>query len=386
MKRNLCNRVIIWAVYALLPFVMMSCNEVEVVKPNEFVLKGTIEGLNSPYMLYYYKQDNIWKADTIKVEDASFYYKKEIDEMTYMKINPKMESVVVSVEGGGYIPAMSSYINFFAIPGHVTEVNGHIKDFVAAYPYGNSENEDLAMLHKVLVPLSNEAARLRAGMNSEPNEESQDKYEELMHQITDVKRHFIRGNPASVVSAYYLMDMITRRELKEEKAIELYDLIKEEQPESPFFEKLSQRIAGARAIKVNNELPEIEAVNVLENTKFSSSDLKGKYLLIDFWGTWCGPCVAEMPKIKEYYLKYEDKLEIVGVNNGDNISRILDYTSSKEYTWPQLMDKQEDFVYTSKFNVVGFPTKILVDPEGKIIYKKTGGGEEIFEMLDELLN
>jgi len=107
--------------------------------------------------------------------------------------------------------------------------------------------------------------------------------------------------------------------------------------------------------------------------------------LIDFWGVWCGPCVAEMPTVKEYADKYADKLTILGINSGDSKEKMVNFLKEKGYDWQQVQSGKDSDNLVLKFNVAGFPTKFIIDPEGKIIQRYLGSGEKAFEKLDELL-
>ena len=118
---------------------------------------------------------------------------------------------------------------------------------------------------------------------------------------------------------------------------------------------------------------------------FEFNSLRGKYVLIDFWGTWCGPCIEEMPKVKAYQEKYADKLTVLGINQGDTKDKIEKFITPNGYTWTHLMDGKGAANFVFKFNVAGFPTKFIVDPEGKVLHRFVGNGEEAFTALDALL-
>jgi thiol-disulfide isomerase/thioredoxin len=99
---------------------------------------------------------------------------------------------------------------------------------------------------------------------------------------------------------------------------------------------------------------------------------EGKYVFLDFWGTWCEPCLAEMPTLKEAYSKIDkDKAEFVGIvyrSNPDEVPQVLaDYGM----TWPQVQEKSDEIVLA--FKVEKFPTTFLVDPDGKIVAKDLKG-------------
>lgn len=126
------------------------------------------------------------------------------------------------------------------------------------------------------------------------------------------------------------------------------------------------------------------------------SSLKGKYVLLDFWGSWCGSCRASHPHLKEIYSKYKEKgLEIVGVANekSDNLEDAkkawLKAISDDGIGWIQVLnnyDKASTDLLMS-YGINGFPTKILLDKNGKVLFKIVGsGGDELDQKLKTLFN
>jgi len=121
-----------------------------------------------------------------------------------------------------------------------------------------------------------------------------------------------------------------------------------------------------------------------ENGKdLSLSDLKGKHVVIDFWGTWCPWCVKGIPEMKASYEKYSDKLEIVSVDCGDKEGDWKDAIKEHEMTWKNVFDGNNEVV--EKYEIQGFPTKIVLDPDGKILKVFVGESEDFYKYLDETL-
>jgi thiol-disulfide isomerase/thioredoxin len=118
----------------------------------------------------------------------------------------------------------------------------------------------------------------------------------------------------------------------------------------------------------------------------SLEDLKGKYVLIDFWATWCGPCLQELPHLKELYAKTDRaKFEIVGIV-GDSQPDALTGTIDKHaITWPQILSSDANSI-TKTYGISGYPTTFLIDTEGIIIAKDLRGGaleEKVLSLLKE---
>ncbi|TCC96535.1 TlpA family protein disulfide reductase [Pedobacter hiemivivus] len=125
--------------------------------------------------------------------------------------------------------------------------------------------------------------------------------------------------------------------------------------------------------------------------------LKGKYVLLDFWGSWCGPCRNSHPHLKELYAKYKDKgFEIIGISQEMgtdlNAARTLWTKAIAEdgLPWIQVLDNEhrDKFNAVVQFGVSAFPTKILLDKEGNIIAKYVGngkGGEGFSDKIESVM-
>src|SRR5690606_31047689 len=102
-----------------------------------------------------------------------------------------------------------------------------------------------------------------------------------------------------------------------------------------------------------------------------TASLKGKFYLIDFWGSWCGPCMAGMPGLKALKAKYPAHLEIVGIAK-DSENAWRKEIERSQLNWIHILNGNQEFDFVARLNVAGFPTKILVDPEGTILYRVVG--------------
>lgn len=115
-------------------------------------------------------------------------------------------------------------------------------------------------------------------------------------------------------------------------------------------------------------------------------DLRGRYVLLEFWGTWCSPCVAYAPRLAALYARYpRDRFEIVGVAL-DQAEAVREFTEARGLAWPQVVEpNRAGRPVTDLYGVSGYPTTFLIDPEGRVVYRTDGYGESLEAVLAEAL-
>jgi peroxiredoxin len=122
-------------------------------------------------------------------------------------------------------------------------------------------------------------------------------------------------------------------------------------------------------------VPEFELVT-LAGDYLTSDDVRGKVLLLDFWGTWCPPCVAAVPSLRSLSRRMEDDpFVLVSVSTDTDEAALREFVAKEKMTWPQVWDQRQEF--TRKCKVAGFPTYMLVSHDGEILYMVSGWGEAI---------
>ena len=137
---------------------------------------------------------------------------------------------------------------------------------------------------------------------------------------------------------------------------------------------------------IGQAAPNFELQN-LDGQSVSLNDLKGKPVLINFWATWCGPCVSEMPYIQEIYDEWSGKgLIVLAINIGDSSSEAEQFLQNHNLSLPVLLDTGK--VVARRYNIRGIPTTFFIDKDG-IIQEKIIGAfpnkEAIENRLDKIM-
>jgi thiol-disulfide isomerase/thioredoxin len=119
----------------------------------------------------------------------------------------------------------------------------------------------------------------------------------------------------------------------------------------------------------------ITSADIETNTLFDLKTKKGKYVLLDFWGSWCVPCIRLIPKVKELYEKYKNEIQFVSIayDKIDDKSKVQKLINENKMNWEQLLDNRNvKNSIVDQYKVNEFPTSILIDPSGKIVYRGIG--------------
>lgn len=195
---------------------------------------------------------------------------------------------------------------------------------------------------------------------------------------------FIKSHPDYELSSFLLMYL--RHEVSEEKTKELYEGLNPNVQASLYGDVVLEHIRKSIKIQTGTQAPEI-ILRDSTGREIKLSSLKGKYVLIDFWSSWCGPCRGENVNLVKVYKDYKEKgFEIVSVSVDEKESNWKKAMKEDKISWISVLDSKGE--YEKLYNISSFPTNYLIDPQGKIIDKYLRGSalsnklEEIFKNLN----
>lgn len=190
-----------------------------------------------------------------------------------------------------------------------------------------------------------------------------------------------QGNPALV----YLLNMLPKDKEAEFFSDELSKLM-DQYPQLEEAKQLKKEFLVQNAIKnalrKGSLIPHI-AYNDPSGKVVDINSFRGKYVLIDFWASWCGPCRKAIPEIKELYSKYKESgLEVLSVSVDTDNTAWKKAMSEENMPWPQVLSPDKNKTMAS-FMIIGIPTLYLIDREGKIVEKYTGFSAKLKTQLEE---
>lgn len=253
---------------------------------------------------------------------------------------------------------------------------------------GGEDQEAYVALKRRVDVVRDSVYRIWKAQQGELPEDSAAAFNRLLYAqgkiIKNAMKTFVQTHPGSAASFNLLQGstlVITDMEFVES----VLELLRPEFGKFERFKAIEQKVSLTKRLSVGQQAMDFTQSND-KGEMVSLSDVKGKYVLIDFWASWCGPCRVEYPFLKKAYARFKDKnFEIIGVSIDDKKSLWLDAIKSNGFEWMQLSDlKGRENAVAKAYGVAAIPQSFLIDPQGKIIAKNLRG-EDLINKLEEVI-
>ncbi|MDB5087608.1 MAG: Thiol-disulfide isomerase or thioredoxin [Mucilaginibacter sp.] len=340
---------------------------------NNIVIEGTADAKYNGEYVHIYNNVLKEKHDSTIIANGKFSFIRPFKEPTRYMFYSSFE---IRTKHGyspfGILVDHPSVIHLAADMGNFT--NSKITGSAAqdVYDSFNAKSKPLqtAMMDKLYVKYG------KAYVDSDKVDTSTQKYKSMIKDyyafMADNKKEsnkiaesIIRQNPSSFASVM-LLDNICR-DLTLAELEQLYGSLSPKFKKGFFAQSIEDNISGRKQSAIGSTVNDF-TLNDPKNNPMKFSSLKGKYVLIDFWGSWCGPCHQAFPRLKELYSKYHDKgFEILGIATESNNDAWTKDIVKSELPWLQMVDDKANNVSQKQFAVTEYPTTLLIDPDGRII-------------------
>lgn len=329
-------------------------------------VSGQLKGLSNGTVLIFYIKDDVSIIDTVTAANDSFSWKTTLTE-----------PVRISLTAG------SNNYYFFAEPGHI-KLTG-VKDSTQSYILSGSPMQQDAETFSALTQDITEKWNFLFSklLNASVKEKAEiDKKRNVLGKELDSRtEQFIVDHPKSSFSLY-----LVGLEREYDNIKRLYTLLDESAKRTGRGRKIAQLMKTLENSQIGIQMTDFTQADTSgKPVKFSS--FKGRYVLVDFWASWCMPCRAENPNVLNAYHAFKDKgFTIIGISLDDKAANWKKAIRDDKLPWTQLSDLKgwKNDVAVS-FGIQAIPSNLLIDPLGKIVAKDLRG-EMLENMLKEFLN
>jgi peroxiredoxin len=361
--------------------VLVSCNENQSqtgdgLPAGPVKITGKIAGMDDGLLEFLYPVGDSSKTDTVQVKGGKFTYNTELSEPINM---------IFRIAG-----SRGEEVAFFADPGKMS-ING-FKDsmWTSKVTGGPTQTQFLKVdetIRAIMKPAEGLMAAYGAAQESQNMNEViriQEDYQKLQDSAMRFARNFVLTNKNSVLSAYYALVYLNQPG-EEAFMQEVFENLTPAVQKSFFGEKLGEFVASVVKTNVGSEAPDFTQ-NDAKGNPVSLSSFRGKYVLVDFWASWCQPCRVENPNIVKAYNTFKSKgFDILGVSLDRDEAAWKKAIVDDKLTWTHVSDlKFWENEAAQLYGIRSIPASFLLDPEGKIIAKDLRG-EALEAKLREVL-
>ncbi len=341
-------------------------------KEEQFKITLKAEGAeNQVFVLGKMEQRNFVGLDTAQLVNGLYEFTGKLDYPQFLSIAEE-----------GKRPALRFYAENAAI-----QINGHLDSLAIASILGSVSHDLFRSYKDLMKPFDEREEQLYADYRTASEAKDQETIDQLTddyNQLTAEKEaktgEFIDANCQSPVAVdlvkqnFFMSDYAELQKQFNKLDTALMVL--------PVYQEINDRLVILEKVQIGKEAPDFTLTSI-DGQEVSLKSLRGSYLLVDFWASWCGPCRKENPNVKEAYNKFHEKgFDVLSVSVDRDQNAWRKAVDEDGMTWNLLHDDKS--VASELYGVTGIPHILLLDKDGVIIAKNIHG-KEIHEKLEEVL-
>ncbi|TDQ08241.1 TlpA disulfide reductase family protein [Pedobacter metabolipauper] len=321
----------------LTAFLLIGSSAVTAQQKQDVSIAGTVKGVNSG-KIYLQKFNNkmFFSIDSAEIKNGKYAFsqKLELPELYGLTLNKEKSPLYIFLESGKITADLDT------------------ARYYSASTISGSKSNDLFTAYK---------------------------------KQRDVKiDEFIKQNPGSIVSAYVLYRDFSYR-LTPDQIKENISYLDPALQSTPYVSVLNDLVGVLSTVSIGKKAPDFTALDP-DGKSVSLSQHRGKYVLLDFWAAWCGPCRRENPNVVKAYQKYHAKgFDVFGVSLDKSKAAWVKAIKDDQLTWTQVSDLAFwDSAPAKLYGVRAIPANVLIDPDGIIVGRNLRGAD-LDKKLEELI-
>ena len=302
--------------------------------------------------------------------------------------------------GDAYHPRQKQ-IELLLKPNDKIRITGKLNRYYLDYEATGSEfNEQLSQLRKKYIEGASEAVMVELQIDSlQATAGDQEAITQLFQKRIKVEQvfktaqiDFVKSHPNEDLSAYFLMrqplDTVGKYYSTLSSTVQqgvLESLLKSQLIR---YKKFIKAREAEEVVKEGSIVPDF-TLKSMDGKDFTLNSVEAGYTVLDFWGSWCQPCIKGFPRMKEYHTKYKNQIEFIGVACNDTEDQWKETVEKHELPWAQVIENLDvsniDKDLSANYGVQVYPTKFLLDKNKRVIAKFEGEDDSFYERLDELM-
>lgn len=360
-------------------FSVMAMAALAACQPKTFKIEGKLTGIeNGTAYLQNIRDGRPNALDTAEIKAGSFVFEGKTDnpELLFVVVEGHQQPIVVFAENGS-----------IKIEGDIEKIDDAKISGSKSHDLFKKFNDEMPDLKRAQ-SIREEYMQAQMGGDQAKMQSLSDEMESIIENQKAYMKKFVFDNVANPVGAFMGLNVVSVLEFNELDS--LMNLLEAKQPEHVYVQDLKKMIEPIKAhqlaleaVKVGKTAP-LFTLKTNDGKEVSLDSFRGKYLLVDFWASWCQPCRLENPNVVKAYKEFSSKgFEVLSVSVDRDENAWLEAIKADGLSWTQVRDTES--TAAELYAIQSIPTTFLLDKEGVIIATNLRG-DALEAKLKELMN